>query len=307
MTGLLEVGPVPGGDDQPVRERRSGDQAVLDGMAWPDAREDPCCWHRHRLPGASAGVRAGSPGQGECKPCRRHDPVTVGPWAGADPPVKRLGSDSCVRLTDAAARTWPLVGADGASAPFGQEWSRPPRPRQLAVRRAPRTSNGSVRVIAPASGRAGTGVRSAMIENCTAAAVGLPALSLRCRGRDVHRHGSRGRGRDPSPCSSRCSPAAPTRYRSRRPRSSSSRRPSTTWCPRPRSSTARHRRRATSRASLPFPRVDRQPVLELDGDDALGDLARVYPVHAAGSVSVVRIGRPAHASCAGSSRSTPSG
>ena len=30
------------------------------------------------------------------------------------------------------------------------------------------------------------------------------------------------------------------------------------------------------------------------------------PVHAAGSGSVVRIGRPAHASCAGSSRSTPS-
>ena len=72
-------------------------------------------------PPPAAGGISGGAGRlaraGRVQPCRRHDPVTVGPWAGADPPVKRLGSDSCVRLTDAAARTWPLVGADGAEAP----------------------------------------------------------------------------------------------------------------------------------------------------------------------------------------------
>ena len=141
-------------------------------------------------------------------------------------------------------------GADGASAPFGQQRSRPRAPgRSPSGERRGRAT--TPRALAPAIGRAGPSVRSAMIENRTAAEVRLPAPSLRRRGRDVHRHDSRGRGRDPSPCSSGCSPAAPTRCRSRRPRFSSSRPPSTTWCPRPRSSTAPHRRRATSLVVCP--------------------------------------------------------
>ena len=49
---------------------------------------------------------------------------------------------------------------------------------QLAAhRRTPPTSNNTASAIAPAIGRAGTGVRSATIENWSAVALGLPALS----------------------------------------------------------------------------------------------------------------------------------
>ena len=49
---------------------------------------------------------------------------------------------------------------------------------QLAAhRRTPPTSNNTASAIAPAIGRAGTGVRSATIENWSPAALGLPALS----------------------------------------------------------------------------------------------------------------------------------
>ena len=49
---------------------------------------------------------------------------------------------------------------------------------QLAAHlRTPPTSNNTASAIAPAIGRAGTGVRSATIENWSAAALGLPALS----------------------------------------------------------------------------------------------------------------------------------
>ena len=115
-TGLLEVGPVPGGDDQPVRERRSGDQAVLDGMAWPDAR-------RIRAVGTATGCRGHQRGCGPARQGRASAtlpaprPGDGGTVGGCGPPSETaLGPISCVRLTDAAARTWPLVGADGASA-----------------------------------------------------------------------------------------------------------------------------------------------------------------------------------------------
>ena len=50
--------------------------------------------------------------------------------------------------------------------------------RQLAVRRrAPPPSNSSASASAPITGRTGTGVRSATIENCTAVALGLPPAS----------------------------------------------------------------------------------------------------------------------------------
>ena len=42
---------------------------------------------------------------------------------------------------------------------------------------SPPPSNSSASASAPVTGRAGTGVRSATIENCTAAALGLPATS----------------------------------------------------------------------------------------------------------------------------------
>ena len=182
---------------------------------------------------------------------------------------------------------------------------RPPGRDSSASGERHGTSNSSVLVIAPASGRAGTGVRSARLENCTASSVGLPALSQRCHGRDVHRHGSRGRGRDPSPCSSRCSPAAPTRCSFPTTKVLELKATVDAGVSGSTQLNCAQRRRATSLASPPFPRVDRQPVIELDGDDALADVARIHRLHA--SVSVVRIGRPAHASCAGSSRSTPSG
>ena len=52
------------------------------------------------------------------------------------------------------------------------------RPGQLAVRRrAPPPSNSSASASTPITGRAGTGVRSATMENCTAAALGLPLPS----------------------------------------------------------------------------------------------------------------------------------
>ena len=87
-------------------------------------------------------------------------------------------------LQDCPAAGCPTrVGPAVRATPARAAGSRPPppaagRPCQLAVRRrAPPTSNSSASAIAPVTGRAGTGVSSATIENCTAAALGLPAPS----------------------------------------------------------------------------------------------------------------------------------
>ena len=65
---------------------------------------------------------------------------------------------------------------------------------QLAAhRRTPPTSNNTASAIAPAIGRAGTGVRSATIENWSAAALGLPGDQLGAR--ECHR---RRAGPDPA-------------------------------------------------------------------------------------------------------------
>ena len=120
------------------------------------------------------------------------------------------------------------------------------------------------------------------------------------------------RGRVSSPSGERLGRATAPRARSRQPAvepepASGPRRSRTA---RPTPSGCQHR------SSAPRPRCPPSTVPGGRGRDRrrvarvaplLGDLARVSPLHAARSVSVVRIGRPAHASCAGSSRSTPSG
>ena len=70
---------------------------------------------------------------------------------------------------------------------------------QLAAhRRTPPTSNNTASAIAPAIGRAGTGVRSATIEELVGRRARVAGAVLRRAGRDVHRYGAGGRGRDRS-------------------------------------------------------------------------------------------------------------
>ena len=101
-------------------------------------------------------------------------------------------------------RVFPFRGpAPGrVSSPSAGKRRRPAAAARARARRLPAEP-------APASGPR----RS---RNCTAATLGFAGAVLRRPGRDVHRHGARGRGRDRRGDSSRCSPAAPTRYRSRR-------------------------------------------------------------------------------------------
>ena len=89
-----------------------------------------------------------------------------------------------------STREAAAVATDGTQPRFRRRRA----PCQLPVRRrAPLPSNSSAS--APITGRAGTGVRSATIENCTAAALGLPPASRAAPAALVHRHGVRDRGR----------------------------------------------------------------------------------------------------------------
>ena len=100
--------------------------------------------------------------------------------------------------------------------PSGQQRSCSPRLQERHLRgpasvadEQPRRARSRLPAVEPAPA-------SAMIENATAAAVVLPAPSLHRPSRDVHCHGSRGRGRGRRRVARDCYPAAPTRCRSRR-------------------------------------------------------------------------------------------
>ena len=193
---------------------------------------------------------------------------------------------------EAPGRAAAAVATDGTQPRFPS----PPGVCQLAVcRRAPPPSNSSACASAPITGRAGTGVRSATIENCTAAALGVAARVPRGPDRDGHRHGARGRGRDRRHVASvvplQLRRAAEAGHRLRegdRDGEGSGDRGAGV-------AADGHRRRRGVRVHaaqlrpaageqcfqrVPFARVDRQLVFKLDGDDALGvPVALFGPVH----------------------------
>ena len=97
-------------------------------------------------------------------------------------------ADNRLLLTTATPRPRPVLCA---------LFSRLSRRQRVALRWAPPiNSSSTTSATAQATGRAGTGVRSATIENRLAAALGFAGPVLRRAGRDVHRHGAGGLGRD---------------------------------------------------------------------------------------------------------------
>ena len=173
-------------------------------------------------------------------------------------PLARRGSVS-IFLANRSGASWggdPVFGRGRpARLPLRATCSRLcPRPCQLAGRRrAPPTSNSSASAVAPITGRAGTGIRSATIEELRS---GFRRRPVPPRPRCPSSRRPRPRAR-PSPCSSRCTPLQRRRaavpddqvaadgHRRRRG-------------VRPRSSAALHRRRARPSARPVLSLVDRR-------------------------------------------------
>ena len=143
----------------------------------PPGREGPRCASRPAVAGAQApgrgrGDSAAAPAGGGLQDCPVGRPrATAGHELAPAGRSRHRGEDGArSSLTRAAA----AVATDGTQ----PRLRRRRAPCQLAVRRrAPPPSNSSASASAPITGRAGTGVRSATIENCTAAALGLAAPS----------------------------------------------------------------------------------------------------------------------------------